>query len=80
MSAKTSKKKDTGPSKKTEQKIKTKIVEDKTFGLKNKNKSQKVQQFVKSVTNQVMNKGGSKGGVEKQISEEYRMKQEKKKE
>lgn len=31
------------PSKKTEQKIKTKIVEDKTFGLKNKNKSAKVQ-------------------------------------
>ena len=31
-------------SKKTEQKIKAKIVEDKTFGLKNKNKSAKVQQ------------------------------------
>jgi hypothetical protein len=32
-----------GPSKKTEQKIKNKIVEDKTFGLKNKNKSKVVQ-------------------------------------
>jgi hypothetical protein len=31
-------------SKKTEKKIKEKIVEDKTFGLKNKNKSAKVQQ------------------------------------
>jgi hypothetical protein len=30
---------DKGPSKKTEQKQKAKIVEDKTFGLKNKNKS-----------------------------------------
>jgi hypothetical protein len=30
-------------SKKTEKKIKEKIVEDKTFGLKNKNKSAKVQ-------------------------------------
>jgi len=30
-------------SKKTEKKMKEKIVEDKTFGLKNKNKSTKVQ-------------------------------------
>ena len=30
-------------SKKTEKKIKEKTVEDKTFGLKNKNKSTKVQ-------------------------------------
>lgn len=30
-------------SKKQEKKIKEKIVEDKTFGLKNKNKSAKVQ-------------------------------------
>lgn len=31
-------------SKKTENKLKDKTVEDKTFGLKNKNKSVKVQQ------------------------------------
>ena len=30
-------------SKKSEQKMKTKIIEDKTFGLKNKNKSKAVQ-------------------------------------
>jgi hypothetical protein len=30
-------------SKKTENKLKAKVVEDKTFGLKNKNKSTKVQ-------------------------------------
>lgn len=30
-------------SKKTEKKMKEKVVEDKTFGLKNKNKSTKVQ-------------------------------------
>lgn len=30
-------------SKKTEQKMKNKIIEDKTFGLKNKNKSKVVQ-------------------------------------
>lgn len=39
-------------SKKTVQKAANKIVEDKTFGLKNKNKSKKVQQFVKSVQTQ----------------------------
>ena len=31
------------PSKKTINKMKDKIIEDKTFGLKNKNKSTKVQ-------------------------------------
>lgn len=42
--------KDKGPSKKTEQKAKAKVVEDLTFGLKNKNKSAKVQQYIKGVT------------------------------
>jgi len=37
------KKKGSEMSTKTEKKIKEKIVEDKTFGLKNKNKSTKVQ-------------------------------------
>ena len=37
------KKKETGPSAKTIKKEKEKIVEDKTFGLKNKNKSKVVQ-------------------------------------
>ena len=32
-------------SKKVEKKIKEKIIEDKTFGLKNKNKSKTVQKF-----------------------------------
>jgi hypothetical protein len=47
--------KEKGPSKKTEQKQKAKVVEDLTFGLKNKNKSAKVQQYVKQVQHQVMN-------------------------
>ena len=68
-----------GASKKTEQKQKTKVIEDKTFGLKNKNKSVKVQNFVKSVTAQVMNKN-PRGGTEKMITEEYKKKEEKKKE
>jgi hypothetical protein len=37
------KKKVEEPSKKTEQKMKNKVIEDKTFGLKNKNKSKVVQ-------------------------------------
>jgi hypothetical protein len=36
--------KDKGPGKKAENKEKTKILEDKTFGLKNKNKSKAVKE------------------------------------
>lgn len=39
---------------KTENKKKEKVVSDLTFGLKNKNKSKVVQQYVKEVTNKVM--------------------------
>lgn len=39
------------PSKKAEQKKKEKIIEDKTFGLKNK-KGAKTQKYVQQVTNQ----------------------------
>ena len=51
-----------GPSAKTLQKEKAKVVEDKTFGLKNKNKSKAVQQYVKQVTTQVMDGGQKKVG------------------
>ncbi len=40
-------------SKKAVDKQKQKIIEDKTFGLKNKNKSKKVAQYVSGVENQV---------------------------
>jgi hypothetical protein len=43
-----------------EQKKKAKILEDKTFGLKNKNKSKKVQAHIQSVTKSVMNSGDAK--------------------
>jgi hypothetical protein len=36
------------PSKKTIQKKQDQVVEDRTFGLKNKNKSKKVQSFIQS--------------------------------
>lgn len=51
------KKKADGASKKTVQKKKQQAIEDKTFGLKNKNKSKKIQQFVQSVERNVMNSG-----------------------
>jgi len=47
-------KKADGPSKKTEQKKKEKVIEDKTFGLKNK-KGSKQQKFIKTVVHQVKN-------------------------
>lgn len=39
---------------------KKKIVEDKTFGLKNKNKSAKVGRYVETVKNQAMHAGQSR--------------------
>lgn len=65
-------------SKKTETKMKAKVVEDKTFGLKNKNKSTKVQNYVKSVTHQVM-AGNAKGGLAAQESKAFQEKKDKKK-
>ena len=44
-------------SKKALQKKKEKLLEDKTFGLKNKNKSSKVQAYVKSTEKSIMNTG-----------------------
>ena len=48
------------PSKKVVQKKKQQLVDDKTFGLKNKNKSKKVQQQIESVKKNVMNSGDPK--------------------
>ena len=60
MPPKPQKKQDKGPSAKTVKKEKEKLVEDKTFGLKNKNKSKVVQKYVAGVTNQVMQGGQQK--------------------
>jgi len=59
MPSKKSKKGDAA-SKKSTQKKKDKLIEDKTFGLKNKNKSKKVQAHIQSVTNNVQNSGDPK--------------------
>ena len=47
-------------SKKALQKKKQQIVEDKTFGLKNKNKSKKVQAHIQGIQKNVMNSGDPK--------------------
>lgn len=47
-------------SKKAEAKAKQKIIEDKTFGLKNKNKSSKVNKYIQTVETQVKNAGRKK--------------------
>ena len=51
------KKKQEEQSKKALQKKKEKLLEDKTFGLKNKNKSNKGQQFVNAQKQSIMNTG-----------------------
>ena len=43
------------PNKKSQEKMKNKIIEDKTFGLKNK-KGAKQQKFIQQVQKQVQNK------------------------
>mmetsp|Transcript_8583 Transcript_8583/g.17832 ORF Transcript_8583/g.17832 Transcript_8583/m.17832 type:complete len:272 (+) Transcript_8583:129-944(+) len=60
------KKKEQSASKKAEQKKKNQQIEDRTFGLKNKSKSKKVQSFVKSVTNSVNNSGDRKQRAEEE--------------
>ena len=46
------------PSKKAVRQKKEKLVDDATFGLKNKNKSSKVQQFINRVEKSVKNSSG----------------------
>ena len=62
------------PSKKTVEKMKDKTIEDKTFGLKNKNKSKVVQSYIKGVESVVKGKN-----MTKELQEEYEEKALKKK-
>ncbi|KAK7867739.1 hypothetical protein R5R35_002243 [Gryllus longicercus] len=65
------------PSKKTIEKKKEKVIEDKTFGLKNK-KGAKQQRFIQQVQNQVKNTGSTKkGDVEKKLEKEKKIKEQK---
>lgn len=63
-------------SSKSEKKEKAKIIEDKTFGLKNKNKSTKVSRYVAQVESQVKNSGSRNAKREEELA---RQKKEQKK-
>lgn len=65
------------PSKKENQKKQAKIIEDKTFGLKNKNKSKKVQQFVQQVHQTVKLRGRDHKTIKKEDEEQKKKKLEK---
>lgn len=47
-----------GPSKKAVREKAEKVIEENTFGMKNKNKSKKVQQFISRVEKTVKNNSG----------------------
>ncbi|XP_056635317.1 zinc finger CCCH domain-containing protein 15 homolog [Diorhabda carinulata] len=66
------KSKPAAPSKKTEQKKKEKVIEDKTFGLKNK-KGAKQQKFIQQVEKQVKS-----GGIHPLKADEKKLEKEKK--
>lgn len=55
--------KDQKPSKKAVREKKERAIEDATFGLKNKNKSKKVQQFINRVEKSVKNQNGGVDAV-----------------
>lgn len=60
--------KDQKPSKKAQKEKQKKAIEDSTFGLKNKNKSKKVQQFVSRVEKSVKNSGDGLERVSESIN------------
>jgi len=64
------------PSKKTEAKQKEKVVEDKTFGLKNK-KGKKQQTFIKNVTHQVQHGDQKASAIKKEEEKKAAAKQDK---
>lgn len=64
-------------SSKSENKAKAKIIEDKTFGLKNKNKSAKVGKYVQKIEKQVQSGGNAKNA--KSAEDLARQKREQKK-
>merc|ERR1712111_267727 len=79
------KKKPEGPSKKTEMKKKEKVIEDKTFGLKNK-KGSKQQKFISQVEKQVKSGGDPRArkieeerAAEKKRKEAAKLEEEEKK-
>ena len=62
-------------SKKVVKKYQEKVIEDKTFGLKNKNKSKVVQTYIKGVEHTIKNQGMSSQAL---LNEEFAARAEKK--
>lgn len=69
-------KKQAAADKKATEKKKDKIIEDKTFGLKNKNKSKAVQQFIASVKQSVKQQPGQRPTNEHEARQEKKKEQE----
>jgi len=70
-----------GPSRKSEEKMKKAMIEDRTFGMKNK-KGKKQQKMIATIKNQINSRGSgkqNKGGVRALESEAYEKKKAKKK-
>lgn len=65
-------------SKKVADKAKAKVIDDKTFGLKNKNRSTKVQAYVQSVTTSVKQGNPNERKAMAEYDERKRAKEEKK--
>lgn len=75
------KKKGGGGSRKAEERMKKALIEDKTFGMKNK-KGKKQQKKIATIKNQINSRGSgktNKGGLRAQESAEYEKKKAKKK-
>mmetsp|Transcript_16692 Transcript_16692/g.24281 ORF Transcript_16692/g.24281 Transcript_16692/m.24281 type:complete len:95 (-) Transcript_16692:218-502(-) len=72
MPPKSKKKAGGGESKKSTQKKKEKMLEDKTFGLKNKKKSKVVQAQIHSIETSAMNSGNPKERKKRKIVKEPR--------
>ena len=56
------------PSKKNQLKKQEKSIEDRTFGLKNKNKSSKVQKYINQVEVGVKNQSGDVSSITKIVN------------
>ena len=69
-----------GGSKKAEKKAAAKIIEDKTFGLKNKNKSHAVQKYIKGIEQRVNQRVGIDVDKQKQYQERAEKKKQKQEE
>lgn len=69
------------PSSKTIKKEKERIIEDKTFGLKNKNKSKKVQEYIQKVEKHVQNAnlGGKPASTVPAVQAQRKQKEEEQK-